>query len=161
MLIAVLTLGGSFLAFYLVAYNMGWTPPIPCGSGDCGIVQSSRYAWVGPVPVSAIGLGGYLTLFVLSVAGLQGPLASSRATAFLLFGGALIGVLFSAYLTYIEAAVLQAWCRYCVASAILIAIVFLATLPELKRLRSASDPAPGAHDPAPGAGNPAPEGDEA
>ena len=150
MLIAVLTLGGSFLAFYLVAYSMGWTPPIPCGTGECATVQSSQYAWVGPVPVSAIGLGGYLALFALSLAGLQGPLASSRVTAFLLFGGALIGVLFSAYLTYIEAAVLQAWCRYCVASAILISIVFLATLPELKRLRAAGGPAASAHDPAPG-----------
>lgn len=135
MLIAVLTLGGAFLAFYLVAYSMGWTPPIPCGTGECATVQSSRYAWVGPVPVSAIGLAGYLALFVLSIAGLRGPFASSRATAFLLFGGALFGVLFSAYLTYIEAAVLRAWCRYCVASAVLITIVFLATLPELKRLR--------------------------
>ncbi len=168
MLIAVLTLGGSFLAFYLVAYSMGWTPPIPCGTGECATVQSSRYAWVGPVPVSAIGLGGYLALFALSLAGLQGPLASSRVTAFLLFGGALIGVLFSAYLTYIEAAVLRAWCRYCVASAILISIVFLATLPELKRLRGAGgqptadarDPARGAPGPAPGAPGPAP-GDNA
>lgn len=135
MFVAVLSLGGVFLAFYLVAYNMGWIPPIPCGTGQCATVQSSKYAWVGPVPVSAIGLGGYLALFGLSIAGLQGPLAASRATAFLLFGGALFGVAFSAYLTYIEAAVLQAWCRYCVASAILISIVFLATLPELKRLR--------------------------
>lgn len=150
MLIAVLTLGGSFLAFYLMAYSMGWTPPIPCGTGECATVQSSRYAWVGTVPVSAIGLGGYLALFALSLAGLQGPLASSRVTAFLLFGGALIGVLFSAYLTYIEAAVLRAWCRYCVASAILISIVFLATLPELKRLRGGGDPAAHAHDPGPG-----------
>ncbi len=142
MLIAVLTLGGAFLAFYLVAYAMGWTPPIPCGTGDCATVQSSRYAWIGPVPVAGIGLGGYIALFALSIAGLQGPFASSRVTAFLLFGGALSGVLFSAYLTYIEAAVLQAWCRYCVASAILISIVFLATLPELKRMRGSRGSSP-------------------
>lgn len=136
MVVAVLSLIGVFLAFYLVAYNLGWTPPIPCGSGACGVVQSSQYAWVGPIPVSAIGLGGYLALLVLSILGLRPSAARSRAIPFLLFAGALVGVLFSAYLTYLEAMVIQAWCRYCVASAILITLVFVATLPELKRLRS-------------------------
>ena len=136
MVVAVLSLIGVFLAFYLVAYNLGWMPPIPCGSGACGVVQSSQYAWVGPIPVSAIGLGGYLALLVLSILGLRPSAAGSLAIPFLLFAGALVGVLFSAYLTYLEAMVIQAWCRYCVASAILITLVFVATLPELKRLRS-------------------------
>ena len=136
MAVAVLSLAGVFLAFYLVANNLGWTPPIPCGTGDCGIVQSSRYAWVGPIPVSAIGLGGYLALFVLSLLGLQESKAHSRLIPSLLFGGALLGVLYSAYLTYLEAAVIKAWCRYCVASAILMAVVFAATIPEVKRIRA-------------------------
>ncbi len=135
MVVAVLSLIGVFLAFYLAANNLGWTPPIPCGSGACGLVQSSKYAWVGPVPVSAIGLTGYLAVFALAIAGLQGPLVRSRAIPLFLFAGALLGVLFSAYLTYLEAMVIQAWCRYCVASAILITLVFLATLPELRRIR--------------------------
>lgn len=135
MVVAVLCLAGTFLAFYLVAYNLGWIPPPPCGSGDCGTVQASRYAWVGPVPVSAIGLAGYLALLILSILGLQGSMVRSRKIALLLFGGALAGVLFSGYLTYIEAMVINAWCRYCVASAILMTVVFVATLPEVKRIR--------------------------
>ena len=136
MAVAVLSLAGVFLAFYLVANNLGWTPPIPCGTGDCGLVQSSRYAWVGPIPVSAIGLGGYLALFVLSLLGLQESKAHSRLIPSLLFGGALLGVLYSGYLTYLEAAVIKAWCRYCVASAILMAVVFAATIPEVRRIRA-------------------------
>lgn len=135
MIAAVLSLIGVFLAFYLVADNMGWIPPIPCGTGACGLVQSSKYAWIGPVPVSAVGLAGYVALLALSIAGLQRPLAGSRAIALLLFAGSLLGVLFSAYLTYLEAMVIQAWCRYCIASAILITVIFLATLPEVKRIR--------------------------
>ena len=138
MAVALLSLAGLFLAFYLVAHNLGWAPPILCGTGDCGIVQSSKYAWVGPIPVSAIGLGGYLALFVLSLLGLQESMAGSRLIALLLFGGALAGVLYSGYLTYLEAAVIKAWCRYCVASAILITVVFLATIPEVKRIRGMS-----------------------
>ena len=140
MAVAVLSLVGAFVAFYLLAANLGWTPPVPCGTGDCGTVQSSRYAQLGPVPVSGIGLGGYLALLALSLAGLQGRLTSSRVIPFLLFAGSLSGFLFSAYLTYLEAAVINAWCSYCVASAIIITIVFAATLPELKRIRGGSGP---------------------
>ena len=140
MVVAVLSLAGAFLAFYLVANNMGWTPPIPCGQGDCGAVQASPHAWVGPIPVSAIGLGGYLALFALSMLGLRESSARSRLIALLLFGGALAGVLYSAYLTYLEAMVIKAWCLYCVASAILIAVVFAATLPEVKRIRREAVP---------------------
>lgn len=140
MAVALLSLVGALLAFYLLAANLGWTPPVPCGSGDCATVQSSKYAKVGPLPVSGIGLAGYVALLVLSLAGLQHRLIRSRLIAFLLFGGALFGVLFSGYLTYLEAAVIKAWCRYCVVSAIIITIVFAATLPELKRIRGGSGP---------------------
>lgn len=135
MVVAVLSLAGVFLAFYLVAHNLGWVPPLPCGVGDCGAVQSSRYAWVGPIPVSAIGLTGYLALLVLSVLGLQESLARSRLISMLLFGGALAGTLYSGYLTYLEAMVIKAWCQYCVASAILITMVLAATVPDVKRIR--------------------------
>ena len=140
MAVALLSLVGAFVAFYLLAANMGWTPPVPCGTGDCATVQSSKYAKVGPLPVSGIGLAGYVGLLTLALAGLQERLFRSRLIPFLLFGGALFGVLFSGYLTYLEAAVIKAWCRYCVASAIIITIVFAATLPELKRIRDRSGP---------------------
>lgn len=140
MAVAVLSLVGALLAFYLLAASLGWTPPVPCGSGDCGTVQSSEYAKVGPLPVSGIGLAGYVALLALSLAGLQDRLGRSRLIAVLLFGGALFGVLFSAYLTYLEAAVIKAWCRYCVVSAIIITIVFAATIPELKRIRREGGP---------------------
>ncbi len=138
---ALCSLAGAFLAFYLLAENLGWTPPVPCGTGSCAVVQSSPYAWVGPVPVSGIGLAGYTTLFALALLGLQTRFAASRALALLLFSGALAGFLFSLYLTYLEAVVIQAWCRYCVASAIAMTTVFLATLPELRRLRAPAAPA--------------------
>jgi len=140
MAVAILSLVGAFVAVYLLASNLGWIPPVPCGTGDCATVQSSSYAKVGPVPVSGIGVAGYLALVALSLAGLQERLGTSRTIAFLLFAGSLIGFLFSAYLTYLEAAVIKAWCRYCVASAIIITIVFAATLPELKRIRGGSGP---------------------
>lgn len=135
-MVSVLSLVGFFVALYLWAHNAGLTGPIVCGVGDCATVQSSPYAKIGPVPVSAIGVAGYTALFLLSFAGLQPKLRESRVIAALLLGGSTGGVAFSAYLTYIEAAVIEAWCQYCVASAIIITLIFFTSLPEIARLRA-------------------------
>lgn len=139
MVVAVLSLVGFFVALYLLAHNSGLMGPIVCGVGDCATVQSSEYATIGPIPVSGIGVAGYVALLVLSFLGLQPARRGSRAIGGLLFAGAAFGASFSAYLTYLEAAVINAWCQYCVISAILMALIFFATLPELARLRRPVD----------------------
>lgn len=135
MVIAVLSLVGLFVALYLWAHNAGLTGPIVCGVGDCATVQSSEYATIGPVPVPAIGVVGYLALMSLSFAGIQPSYRASPVIGGLMLAGAASGVLFSGYLTYLEAAVIKAWCQYCIGSAIIITLIFLATLPEVARLR--------------------------
>ena len=135
MIITILALMGFFVALYLWAHNAGLTGPIVCGIGDCATVQSSEYATIGPVPVSAIGVAGYLVLVALSFIGLQPAHRESRIIGGLLFAGATGATGFSAYLTYLEAAVINAWCQYCVISAILMTLIFVASLPEAARLR--------------------------
>jgi uncharacterized membrane protein len=49
------------------------------------------------------------------------------------FGAALIGVLYSAYLTYIEAYVLLAWCYWCVGSAVIMTAIWVLTMVDLRR----------------------------
>lgn len=132
MAIAVLSLVGLFVAFYLTAHAFGWTGPLKCGIGECETVQASRWSHIGHVPVALIGLLGYVALLALSVVGLQPGRRTSRTIGVLLFIGATFGVLFSGWLTYIEAFVIHAWCQWCVTSAILILLIFLATLPELR-----------------------------
>lgn len=135
MVVAVLSLVGLFVAFYLMAHSFGWTGPLVCGIGECETVQSSKWAKLGGVPVSAIGFVGYASLLALSVAGLQPGRRSSRSLGLLLVAGSGAGVAFSGWLTYLEAAVIHAWCQWCVTSAILITLIFLAALPELRRAR--------------------------
>ena len=142
MVVSVLSLIGFFVALYLWAHNAGLTGPIVCGVGDCATVQSSEYARIGGVPVSAIGVAGYTALFVLSFLGLQPKHRASRGIAMLLLAGTTFGVAFSAWLTYLEAQVIQAWCQYCVASAIIITLIFFATLPEIGRLRRSPEASP-------------------
>ncbi len=138
MVVALLATIGFFVAVYLWAHNAGLTGPIVCGIGDCSTVQSSVYAKLGPVPVSAIGVFGYLILIGLSFLGLQPAHRESGSIGVLLLLGSAAGVAFSAWLTYLEAFVIHAWCQYCVISAILITLIFFASLPEAARLRRGS-----------------------
>ena len=81
----------------------------PCSINDkwdCGIVNKSQFAVVGKIPVAVIGIVGYVLI---------GALGAIRRYK-LLFSAAIIGLVFSLYLTYIEAKVLEVWCIYCVMS---------------------------------------------
>jgi uncharacterized membrane protein len=139
MAVALLALLGLLVSLYMLAYALGFTGDVMCGVGDCEKVQASPYAWIGPIPVSALGVAGYLALLVASLLGLQPSSHGSRAVPLALLGGGVVGVAFSAYLTYLEAFVIHAWCQWCVISAILMVLAFLASLPELRVLRSPAE----------------------
>ena len=85
---------------------------------DCGIVNHSPYAVLGPVPVAAIGILGYLAMAVLALGGWRK----------LVMGAAVVGLGFSLYLTHIEKDVLMVWCVYCVCSLAIISLITLLSL---------------------------------
>jgi uncharacterized membrane protein len=138
MAITALALVGVLISIYMSAYTFGLLGEIVCGSGGCETVQHSPWARFVGVPVPLIGLLGYGALFVTGLVGLQPVGQTSRVVAGMLAAGATIGVLFSAYLTYLEAFVIHAWCRWCVVSAALAVAIFLFTLPEFGRARRPS-----------------------
>ena len=113
--VAVLALVGAGIAAYLTwVHFAGLRPVCVGGSGGCERVQSSPYAEFGGVPVALLGLIGYLAILASLVpSGARGR----SVTVFLAFAGA--G--FSAYLTYLELAVIDAICQWCVASALVMA----------------------------------------
>ena len=85
---------------------------------DCGVVNHSRYAMLGPVPVAAVGMMGYILMAVLAVLG------SYRLLIIPTFGG----LAFSLYLANIEKNVLGVWCVYCVISLGIISLMSLLNL---------------------------------
>jgi vitamin-K-epoxide reductase (warfarin-sensitive) len=85
---------------------------------DCGVVNHSKYAMLGPVPVAAVGILGYVLMAVL---------AWVRAYR-LLIVPAFAGLAFSLYLANIEKTILGVWCIYCVIS---LGIICLMTLLDL------------------------------
>jgi vitamin-K-epoxide reductase (warfarin-sensitive) len=78
---------------------------------NCDIVNRSVYSKIGPVPVAAIGILGYLALLALSTIYRDTP-----QTPAVLLGASLIGLAFALYLTYIEGFVLATWCILCLTS---------------------------------------------
>lgn len=133
--IAVLSLLGVFLAGYLLLHRLGVIGTLACGaSGGCETVQSSAYATFAGMPVPAIGVGGYLLLLITALAGAQPALAADRRVGLALLGLATGALAFTAYLNYVEAFVLHAWCRFCLGSAALVVLIFLLSLTEMRNV---------------------------
>ena len=132
-----LSLGLTLLGLGVSAY-LTWVKltgnTASCGTvGDCESVNNSRYAAIGGVPIALLGALSYLALLALLLIEHRRPHAAETARL-MVFGISLIGTLYSAYLSYLEVAVLKAICPYCVASAIAVtAVLVLCVL----RLRSA------------------------
>ncbi|MGD0733818.1 MAG: vitamin K epoxide reductase family protein [Terracidiphilus sp.] len=119
-LIALLALAGvvvSSLALR-VHYDTGTEPCSINEKWDCGIVNHSPFAMIGPIPVAAIGIAGYLALAGLALARKRGLLAIAT----------LPGVAFALYLSHIEKSVLNVWCLYCVISQAIIALLTILSI---------------------------------
>ena len=116
-LIALLALAGAVVSSLALRVHYS-NETEPCSINekwDCGIVNHSPYAVIGPVPVAAIGIAGYLGLAALA-------LLRRRRLA---LAAALLGLGFALYLTYIEKYILLVWCVYCVTSLGIIALISL------------------------------------
>ena len=122
--VAALSVVGAAIAGYLTWVHYAELQPFCVGGGGaCERVQSSPYAKLAGMPVAVVGLAGYIAVLT-SLA-----LADRSVTAFL----ALVGAGFSAYLTYLEVAVIHAICQWCVASAAVMTVLAGASVARLLR----------------------------
>lgn len=121
----ILALTGTAVAGYLAVENLRGETGVCVGVHGCATVQDSRYGELLGVPVSVPGFLLYAALAVAAAALLFARIASRVEIAFLGFLGTVAGVLMSAYLTYVEAFVLDAWCSYCIVSALLMSALFV------------------------------------
>jgi uncharacterized membrane protein len=126
LIIGGLALAGLAIAAYLTYVHYAGIKPLCLSSGGCETVQASRYAKLGGVPVATLGLGGY-ALIAASV------LFCTEAARLIGAGSALVGLGFSAYLTYRELFTIHAICQWCVASAVIMTLLALMTTWRLLR----------------------------
>jgi uncharacterized membrane protein len=107
---------------------------VTCGPiGNCEAVNTSRYAEVAGIPIALIGLLGYL--LIIAVIALEKWLPAQKEVLRLaFFGFTLTGTIYSIYLTYVEIAILEAICPYCVVSAVLMVVLFGISISRLTEL---------------------------
>lgn len=113
----LLALIGAAVAAYLTYVETTGAAAV-CGPvGDCNMVQQSPYARLfGLVPIGALGLAGYGAILVLWVLGQDRRPMAQRARRTLV-AAALVGTVFSIYLTALEPFVIGATCMWCLSSA--------------------------------------------
>jgi uncharacterized membrane protein len=129
---ALATVGAAISAYLLYVRQTGGT--LVCSTGGCETVQSSSYAEVIGVPVAALGLLGFLGLLAAALA--RGESARlAQATL------ALAAFFFSAYLLYVQVAVIDAICQWCIAPDLVTTAIAAVALLRLRAAVPAAAPA--------------------
>jgi uncharacterized membrane protein len=137
--VPLLSVAGITVASYLSFIEATQSRPV-CGPlGDCSTVQDSPYAILfGILPVGILGLAGYLAIVAAWTVRQFGPPSMKNLASLGLWGMAVFGVLFSAYLTFLEPFVIGATCMWCINSAVLMILMLWVTTPAAQAALSAS-----------------------
>lgn len=100
-------------------------------SGGCAIVNTSPYASLAGIPIAAIGAVAYLAMLAVLWLEERNDFFAVNGSM-IVFGMALIGVLYSAYLTYLELYVIHAICPFCVVSAVILVAMLVVSILRLR-----------------------------
>src|SRR5512136_1640612 len=90
---------GIFVSGYLVTKRVTGGSLACTRWAQCDVVNNSVYSQIHGVPISVIGLAGYLVLLALAFAALWTEARAQQQILLLPFLLSLVGVAFSAYLT--------------------------------------------------------------
>ncbi len=112
------TFGVGVATYIAIADSGGGSPVCIAGGHGCQAVAESSYSHLAGVNIAIFGIAGYVVL--LACALLRGD--AFRLTAFVV---SLIGFGYSLYLTYLELFTIDAVCQWCVASAVLMTLLFV------------------------------------
>lgn len=123
LVVAAVAVAGIAVSGYLLVSSALNIAPV-CLAGPCAEVATSSYARFLGVPNAALGLALYAGVAAIAAAAASRPSVTSWAAP-VLFGLAVFGVTFSAYLTWLQVAVLQAVCAWCALSAALLVVLLV------------------------------------
>ena len=134
MIVAALALAGIFISLYLTLYKLGVIGELSCTFGSCETVNTSRWSVFLGLPVAAWGLLFYLDVFGVALMGTMPRWENAPVFSIILVAEAAVGVLFSAWLTYLELAVIHAICIWCVTSAVIVVVILLVSIADWREL---------------------------
>jgi uncharacterized membrane protein len=113
----VATFGIGVATYIAIADSGGGSPVCIAGGSGCETVANSTYSHLLGVNIAVFGIAGYVLLLAASL--LRGDTARMAG-----FGVSLVGFGYSVYLTYLELFKIEAICQWCVASAVLMTVLF-------------------------------------
>ncbi len=118
---ALVALIGLADSVYLTVHHLT-AEPVPCSLlSGCEMVLTSQYAELAGVPLAAFGALAYFAAFSLALFRIFGNRAAWFALGLLSVGM----FLFTCWLFYLQAAVIKAFCQFCLLSALTSTILFL------------------------------------
>lgn len=133
--IVVLGLGGMGVSGYLTyGYIINTSIGCPFGA-DCDLVQASPYAYMWGFPVPLLGLLMYAALTLMGFFLFLRKSDWENILSLGVYGISLAGVIFTAYLYYLEIFVLHAFCSWCIVSSIVILFIFILSLAYLNKIK--------------------------
>jgi uncharacterized membrane protein len=128
--IVVVALIGAAISVYLLAVRLAGGVPVCTPGGGCEVVQQSQYSSILGIPVAALGLGYSAAV---AIAGFLWWRAGERRALLAAYGLGMVGVVFEAYLVYLQLVVLEAVCIWCVAYGVTVVAGLVLAAIELRR----------------------------
>lgn len=133
---SVLAALGMLVSIYMTVYKLTDNQTMCLGNGGCSVVNSSVYSEAYGIPVALVGAFGYAA--ILGVLALAKSWSLLRDSAVLItFGLCLAGFIFTVYLIYVEIALIHALCPFCIASQVIMTLLF--TLSVVRLVRESAD----------------------
>jgi uncharacterized membrane protein len=128
----VLALLGLLVAAYMTVYKLTDNQTMCLGNGGCSIVNSSVYSEVYGIPVALVGVLGYAAILAALVLPRRFEFLRHNS-ALITFGLCLAGFIFTVYLIYVEIALIHALCPFCIASQLIMTVLFALSVLRLVR----------------------------
>jgi uncharacterized membrane protein len=129
----VLVLIGVLVSGY-ISYTTATRVETVClesGAFNCDAVQSSAYSKIFGIPIAYLGLLTYLIIGGLLLFQYRIPFLREFG-GMLIFGIVLFAFIYSIYLVYLQVAVLQSLCQWCLIHEVTMTILFIVTCFRLK-----------------------------
>lgn len=116
---------GLLISGYL-SYTKLVQAQVVCVEGesfDCDTVQHSVWSKLAGIPVAYLGFAGYALIGVLFLLEDRNDFLADNARLILFVTG-LIGWLYSMWLVYVQAAILQTFCQWCIGHEVNFTLLF-------------------------------------
>lgn len=125
----MLSLIGFAVSFYIY-YSKKYDKPLHCLIGqDCDAVVKSKYGKTLGIENTVPGMLYYVLIFIYGIAVfLNRYLFKGNNIYYFVVIASISSVLFSIYLTAVQAFVLKKWCEYCIISSISSLLILLVLL---------------------------------